>query len=84
MQKLTLLTALISGTLGIETSSLQTEGLSKFMKYVAEHGKSYQSIDEFTARLNNFNILDKWIEEYNANPEMTSTVGHNQFSDFFD
>ena len=54
------------------------------MEYLANHGKSYQSIDEFSERLANFNAIDAWIKNYNADPEMTAVMRHNKFSDWSD
>jgi len=35
-------------------------------------------------RLNNFAAIDKFVEEWNANIENTSSVGHNFMSDWTD
>ena len=61
MQKTLLLATLLIGALG-SSSSMNTPGLSKFMRYLAEHGKAYYNLGEFNFRLQNFNELDLWIE----------------------
>jgi hypothetical protein len=38
----------------------------KYMQYLSQQGKSYNSIEEFNMRLENFIITDKLIEEWNA------------------
>ena len=38
----------------------------KYMKYLSQQGKSYNSIEEFNVRLENFIAIDKFIEEWNA------------------
>ena len=54
----------------------------KFMQYLAQQGKSYKTIEEFSMRLENFEKTDAFIDEWNANNEKTSTVGHNFLSDW--
>jgi hypothetical protein len=56
----------------------------KFMQYLAKHGKNYSTIEEFNLRLENFAKVDAFIEEWNSNPNVTSTVGHNFLSDWTD
>ena len=58
--------------------------MNNYLDYLANHGKSYQSIDEFSERLANFNAIDAWIKDYNADPEMTAVMAHNKFSDWSD
>ena len=53
-----------------------------YMQYLARFGKSYSSIEEFREREAYYYKLDAWIEEFNSDPEATSTVGHNLFSDW--
>jgi hypothetical protein len=52
------------------------------MDYLSQQGKSYNSIDEFNVRLENFIAIDKFIEEWNALEDKTHTVGHNFLSDW--
>ena len=54
----------------------------KYMNYLSQQGKSYNSIDEFNVRLANFIAIDKFIEEWNALENETHTVGHNFLSDW--
>ena len=54
----------------------------KYMQYISKQNKSYESLEEFNMRLSNFAAIDKFIEEWNADPENTSTVGHNFMSDW--
>ena len=64
--------------------AVHLKGLGSYMGYLAKQGKSYENIDEFTARLANFNAIDTWIKQYNSDPEMTARMGHNRFSDLSD
>jgi hypothetical protein len=54
----------------------------KYMKYLSQQGKSYNSIEEFNVRLENFIAIDKFIEEWNAQEDKTHIVGHNFLSDW--
>lgn len=54
----------------------------KFMQYLSKQNKSYASLEEFNMRLQNFADVEKFIQEWNANKENTSTVGHNFLSDW--
>ena len=55
----------------------------QYMQYVAEYGKSYETIDEFYSRMSLFMKTDSLINEHNAN-ENSFKLGHNKFSDFTD
>ena len=52
-----------------------------YMGYLAEHGKSYITNEEFGARKALFMETDAFINEHNAT-DSKFTVGHNKFSDF--
>jgi hypothetical protein len=67
----------IAGTVAASDAYTQ-----KYMQYLSSHGKSYNSIEEFNMRLENFIAIDKFIEEWNAQENKTSTVGHNFLSDW--
>lgn len=54
----------------------------KFMQFLSKQNKSYASLEEFNMRLQNFANVENFINEFNANPENTSTVGHNFLSDW--
>ena len=54
----------------------------EYMQYIAKFGKISNDVDMFNARMENFAIADKFIKEHNAT-ESNYTVGHNQFSDWF-
>ena len=51
-----------------------------FQKYIATYNKSYQTIEEYEARFENFAKTHAQIEEIRAQ-NGTSKVGHNKFSD---
>jgi len=68
--------AIFIGSLGLG-SAMQDAGLGNYMQYLAKQGKSYHNLGEFTHRLSNFNEIDAWIQDFNADPQQTSTVGHN-------
>ena len=54
---------------------------TKFMAFLAHHGKAYATIEEFEHRFNLYAQLDHEINKFNSIPQ-TSTVGHNKFSDW--
>jgi len=53
---------------------------SKYMQYMAEHGKSYLTKEEFQARKALFAAADEFVESHNQT-NANFTVGHNKFSD---
>jgi cathepsin L len=53
----------------------------KYANYLAQFGKVINSVEEFGMRMENFAIVDEFIEEHNSN-NSTHVAGHNQFSDF--
>lgn len=53
----------------------------KFLKYLSQWNKSYNSLDEFNMRLKNFAKTDEFIENWMADKSNTSSVAHNMFSD---
>jgi len=56
---------------------------SQYMGYLAEHGKSYITNEEFTARKALYMETDRLVNEHNAT-ESSFKLGHNKFSDFTD
>lgn len=52
-----------------------------YMKYIAQQGKAYATLEEFNMRAALFNQTDAELEAFNANPDRFQTVGHNMFSD---
>ena len=54
---------------------------TKFMEFLAHHGKTYATIQEFEHRFNLYAATDFEIVQFNSVPQ-TSTVGHNKFSDW--
>jgi len=54
----------------------------RFMEYLATHGKTYASAEEFMLRWNNWAMVDEFITEFNADESNTHRVGHNKFSDW--
>ena len=63
-------------------SAIEISSLSNYLGYLATQGKSYQTLNDFTERLANFNEIDTWIRNYNSDPEMTAKMAHNKFSDW--
>ena len=55
--------------------------INDFLSYVAEHGKSYDSVDELHDRFAHWNAIHAEIQSFNADPNNTHTIGHNKFSD---
>ena len=61
---------------GIDTSTL------KYMQYISKHSKSYNTIEEFDMRLQNFIATESFIQEWNTQGETAHRVGHNFLSDW--
>ena len=51
-----------------------------FIQHITDYGLSYGTVEEYTFRLGLFSAIDAEINEINANPENTFTVGHNFLS----
>jgi C1A family cysteine protease len=71
-------------TVGLAMLLAQTNAIEdiekRFVDYVARHGKSYDTKEEFEFRLNHFKTADEFIQEHNSS-NGSFTVGHNMFSD---
>merc|ERR1712164_201810 len=61
-------------------SALEASIYFKFMNYMAEHGKTYKTAEEFAERFTFFKAADELIEAHNASGA-SYTLGHNRFSD---
>jgi C1A family cysteine protease len=55
-----------------------------FIGYMALHGLSFATKEEYEFRLGIFTLKDMENIQINSNPEHTFTVGHNQFSTWTD
>ena len=64
-----------------ETKTINNEVEQAFIEHIGVHGKSYGTTEEYKFRLGVFADKHAEIEEINANPEHTFTVGHNFLSD---
>lgn len=53
----------------------------EFMRFITKHSRSYKDAGEFTWRKMQFMAKDAIYEQHNAT-STTSTVGHNEFSDW--
>ena len=54
----------------------------KFMKYIVEYNKEYNTIEEYNMRKSNFLFMDAEIARLNARVNATSVHGHNHLSDY--
>ena len=54
----------------------------KFMKYIVEHNKEYNTLEEFNMRRSNFLFMDAEISKLNTMANATSVHGHNYLSDY--
>jgi hypothetical protein len=55
----------------------------KFMQFIAEHGRSYESMEEYSMRKTWFLKTDAVINHLNSS-QTSSRHGHNKFSDLTD
>ena len=51
-----------------------------FMDHISQHGLMFGTIEEFNFRKGLFAETEKNLQALRADPNMTSTVGHNSFS----
>jgi C1A family cysteine protease len=54
----------------------------EYMRYIAAHGKNYETLAEFQMRQELFSVADAAIKEWNADESNTSRMGHNFLSDW--
>ena len=52
-----------------------------FVGFIAKHGKSYETIEEYNLRFENYKQIDEQIRHFNLS-ERSSRHGHNFMSDF--
>ena len=73
-----------ASVLGIHSKHCKKDQLvgieASFNEHLAAFGKSYGTKEEYNFRMQLFAEKDAEINEINANPENTFTVGHNMFS----
>ena len=55
--------------------------VTQYMEFVAYHGKSYLTAEEFAVRAALYFQTDDLINAHNAT-ESSFTLGHNKFSDY--
>lgn len=68
-------------TLAAAVSAVETTTF-EYMKYISEHGKSYDTLAEFNMRFSFWLERNQQIQEHNAVENKTSTMGHNFLSDW--
>lgn len=71
----------VAALAAVATAKVFTQNDFDFINYIATHGKSYNSIDEFNIRFERFRAVDAEIKHLNAT-EKHSTHGHSFMSDF--
>ena len=69
---------------GLAAAQVNTPLDFKFINYIAQHNKNYDSLDEFMTRLAIFNEAEEAIKANESDPTSTHTMGHNMFSDWTD
>ena len=57
---------------------------SKFLEYVANHGKSYPTVQEFYSRHQKWQGVEDLITIHNQDSRHTFKMEHNKFSDMTD
>jgi hypothetical protein len=67
---------------GVVSATIMDMDDYKFMKYIVEHNKEYNTIEEFNMRKSNFLFMDAEIARLNARVNATSVHGHNYLSDY--
>ena len=54
----------------------------KFMKWISEHGKFYETVEQFVMRRDIFKRTNDFIEKQNAKVDSLFKSGHNFLSDW--
>ena len=54
----------------------------KFIKWISEHSKVYDTVEEFLTRRDIFKRTDDFIEKQNAKEDSLFKSGHNFLSDW--
>jgi cathepsin L len=62
------------------TATIMNETDFAFIQYIAEHNKSYASMEQYSQRFENFKFMDAEIKKLNSE-NLTTVHGHNKFSD---
>ena len=65
---------------GLSTALMTTDDY-EFMKYIAKHGKVYETVEEYGHRMNEWRKVNDHIKAHNA-AGRTWTLGHNHMSDW--
>jgi len=66
---------------GLAAAVPMTDIEYKFINYVAKYGKSYATVEEYEARMENFIKIENYISKVNSEGN-THVAGHNKFSDW--
>ena len=72
--------AAIASVGAVSAATLGAQEL-KFQQFMATHTRSYRTTDEYNLRKSRFLAMDVIIEEHNAKPNQSFTLGHNHLSD---
>ncbi len=67
---------------GAVSATTMNQNDYKFMRFIVEHNKEYNTIEEFNMRKSNFLFMDAEIAKLNTMVNATSVHGHNYLSDF--
>ena len=66
--------------LSTDVNNLETQ----FVLWAVHHNKTYSTLEEYAARLENWMKTHFAIQKVNTTPGETVVLGHNQFSDWSD
>lgn len=70
----------VAALAAIASAKVLSQNDFDFVNFIATHGKSYNSIDEYNLRFERFTATQQAINLFNAT-EKSSTHGHNFLSD---
>ena len=73
--------AIAIATIGAVSALDNSQKQFEFMQFIANHGKSYTTTEEFGIRFARWLALDAYIIANNADPKSTHVAGHNHLSD---
>ena len=62
-------------------SPISFETNVNFNNFISTFNKQYPSLAEFQKRMDLYKKTDEFISAHNSQPDVSFTLGHNQFSD---
>merc|ERR1712151_193373 len=68
--------------MGAVSAEVMTADFMEFINYVSKYNKTYESVEEFDHRFEQWLRVHMFIKVNNSSREATHVAGHNKFSDW--